>query len=510
LTKKLSSRKIVAVSPSCCSGPKEKFQPLESRMSNLYTYSDPVLSLWQAAVAEVHRRHNSVQSRMAPATQNRIAAVATASPTPALLSPDALMDPARSLGATLKAGNPLPAPTPQSATAPKPLALVAAADTGAAEAHGVVDVVVDCAKTAAEFLAAEIKAEITGDHQQSDVLAAELKDSTCDIGWSECVVLYLAYKASMKDLPYRPNLNPVFQIDSNVKLAIVGDWGTGDEAAINLLQQVAALKPDVLIHLGDVYYAGTQSEEQTNFLDICRQLLGNSVPVYSLCGNHDMYSGGNGYYWLVDQLGQQASYFCLQNSNWQFLAMDTGHNDNNPLTVTTNMTGLVTQGSWAEEDWLLDKINLAGSKKTVLLSHHQLFSPFGSVGSVDSQAYAYNPNLRATFQAVMGQIAWWFWGHEHTLAIFNPYMGLQRGRCVGASAVPVFTDQQSYSNASGLRTYGGASLPTWNTNVQLGNNGTSYNNCFAIMTLNGASANVDYYQVPILGTATKFGVNDSA
>jgi hypothetical protein len=101
-------------------------------------------------------------------------------------------------------------------------------------------------------------------------------------------------------------------------------------------------------------------------------------------------------------------------------------------------------------------------------------------------------------------------GHEHTLAIFDAYMGLQRGRCVGASAVPVFTDQQSYTNAGDLETYGGAGLPVWNTNGQLGNNGTSYNNCFALMTLSGLSANVDYYQVPILGTATRLPVDDKA
>jgi hypothetical protein len=450
-------------------------------MSNLYTYSDPTLSLWQAAVAEVHRRHSSMPSRMA--------AVAGGSPKAStLLDPDTLMAPAVSLGAALKAGQKVQTPA---------LSLAARAS--------VAGTVVDCAKTAAEFLAAEI----TGNKQQSQILAGELKDSVCDVGWSECLITYLGYKASFGSLPYRPNLDPIVNLGQRTKLAILGDWGTGDKVAINVLQQVAGLGPDVLIHLGDVYYAGTHDEEQTNFLDICRQVLGNNVLIFSLCGNHDMYSGGQGYYWLVDQLGQQASYFCLQNANWQFLAMDTGHNDNNPITVATNMTTLVTMGSWAEENWLLDKINLAGTRKTVLLSHHQLFSPFGSVGTLDGRAYAYNPNLRATFQAVMSKIALWFWGHEHTFAIFDPYMGLARGRCVGASAVPVFTDQQSYSQASGLETYGGAPLPTWKTNCQLGSTNGDYNNCFAFMSLNGGSATVDYYQVPLLGKAIKFPVTDS-
>lgn len=456
-------------------------------MSNRYTYSDPSLSLWQSAVAEVQRRHASVQNRMALATSNRMAQLP-------LLAADDLMAPVHQLGVPLTAGR---TDVPAKMFAPAPISLAASAEMALP--------VVDCAKVAAEFL----WAEITGNHQESEILEGELKDSACDIGWGEVLATYLAFKASGGDIPYRPNLNPVVDLGTKTKLAIIGDWGTGDEVAINLLQQVAAFSPEVLIHLGDVYYSGTHNEEQENFLDICQHIFGHNVPLFSLCGNHDVYSGGDGYYWMLDQIGQQASYFCLQNPNWQFLAMDTGYNDNNPFTVATNMTSLVKAGSWAEEDWLLDKINLAAPRKIVLLSHHQLFSPFGSVGTVDSQPCAYNRNLRGSFQAVMSQIAYWFWGHEHTLAIFDPYMDLQRGRCLGASAVPVFTDQQSYSNASGLQTYGGLPLPTWNPKGQLGNNGNSYNNCFAIMTLNGPSATVDYYEVPILGTAARLDVNDS-
>jgi hypothetical protein len=67
----------------------------------------------------------------------------------------------------------------------------------------------------------------------------------------------------------------------------------------------------------------------------------------------------------------------------------------------------------------------------------------------------------------------------------------------------VFTDQQKYQAASGLTTPTGAPLPTWNTAAVLANDGTDYNHGFAIMTLNGPSATVDYYQVPILQRAAK-------
>src|ERR1700733_11151027 len=103
-----------------------------------------------------------------------------------------------------------------------------------------------------------------------------------------------------------------------------------------------------------------------------QSVLGNNFPIYTLCGNHDMYSGGGGYYWLLDQIGQKASYFCLRNDNWMFLAMDTGFHDNNPFNVATNMTQPVSEDGWSEADWHMQQIKNAGNRKLVLLSHHHL------------------------------------------------------------------------------------------------------------------------------------------
>lgn len=442
-----------------------------------FTYRDPYLSLWQSAAREVEQRRSSVRSKLS-------AASLTTAPIPAL--PD-LMDPAHRVG--------LLALDQKSIAPGETFSLGATAEGRNLALPGGAAALVDCAKIAAQFL----WAEITRNHAKADLLADELKNSVCDPGWAECLTTYLAFKASGESYPYRANVNAVTDLGAKTKLAILGDWGTGDAIAINLLQQVKALGPDVVIHLGDVYYAGTQDEQRENFLDICRSVLGASIPLYSLCGNHDMYSGGDGYYWLVDQIGQQASYFCLQNPSWQFLAMDTGHNDIAPLSVGSNMTSL----SSTEPQWHLNKIQNAGGRKTILLSHHQLFSAFGSVGSVNGTPYAYNPNLFADFQSVLGQIEWWFWGHEHTLAVYDPYMTLRRGRCVGCSAVPVFTHQQSYTTAQDLQTYAGAPMPTWNGSAIVGNNGTDYDNAFAMITLTGPAATVDYYQVPPLRAAVK-------
>jgi predicted phosphodiesterase len=459
-------------------------------MSNSYTYRDPTLSLWQAAVAQVQRNRRSVQAR---ATSTSGVTLAVAGP----LVEEDLMSAAHLIGKPLAAGETVSA---ESLSPTQP------ATTASPKALGGVAVVGDCAKVAAQFL----WAEITGDKQKSDLYASELKFAECDAaGWAECLTSYLAFKASCGTLPYRPNQDVVLNLGESAKIAIIGDWGTGDAVAINVLQQIAQFKPDVLLHLGDVYYAGTQNEANDNFLAICRQILGSSIPLFSLCGNHDMYSGGDGYYWLIDHIGQQSSYFCLQNDYWQFLAMDTGHNDHNPVTVSTNMTSLVNIPGWSEASWHLSKIQQAGTRRTAVFSHHQLFSPFASVGSINDQEYAYNPNLFSDFQSVLPKIDIWFWGHEHTLALYDAYTGLERGRCLGASAVPVFTNQQQYVADAGLQTYQGAPLPTWNPSAILGSNGTDYNNAFAIMTLNGASATVNYYQVPLLGAASQLPFTDT-
>jgi len=351
----------------------------------------------------------------------------------------------------------------------------------------------DCAKLAAEFLLAEMR----HNKKDADRIADELRKSVCDIpGWAECLTQYLKYKAQRGVNPYRADQDIEIKISDSVRIAIIGDWGTGERTAINLLEAVRDQKPNLVIHLGDVYYAGTEDEMDNNFLKICRDAMGPEFPLFSLCGNHDMYSGGAAYYGLLDRIGQHTSYFCLRNQNWQLLAMDTGNRDQNPLTVSTNMTSLHE----SEIGWLMDKFQTADGRKTVLLSHHQLFSPFSSVGDFDHhKKYAYNPNLYSVFRGVLPSVEWWFWGHEHTLAVYDSYMGLNRGRCVGCSAIPVFRNQQSYTTDASLETYAPGDFPTWNLHAQLGNNGTDYNHAFALLELNGKKASATYWEIPMGG-----------
>jgi hypothetical protein len=353
----------------------------------------------------------------------------------------------------------------------------------------------DCPRVAAKVLLAEIQ----GKHDVAKTLLAELRKSPCDPRWVKCAETYLACKAIGANFQYRAGRDPVFKLREQSKVGIIGDWGTGEDLARSLLEEVRNAGATALIHLGDIYYSGTQEEVQRNFLNPVREVFGPGFPVYTLCGNHDMYSGGDGYYWLLDQLQQQASYFCLHNSLWQVLAMDTGYNDRDPFTVATNMTSINPR----ELQLLLNRIRNPEGRRTILLSHHPLFSAFSSVGRIDGEPYLYNPSLYQAFRDVLPSVECWFWGHEHNLAIYTPFMSLNRGRCVGCSAVPVFKDQQSYTLDKDTRTLETGIFPSWESKAQLTTSADDYNHGFALMTLGGEDdGTIEYFEVPAFARAT--------
>jgi len=364
------------------------------------------------------------------------------------------------------------------------------------------------ALTCAEMYVEMGWAEITGNTARRDALANQIKFSTCDPLWAESVTTYLAWRAAASKIPYIPCANlSDFVVDlpkpqggdGRLVIGVIGDWGTGMSQASFLLNRMLNKNPDLIIHLGDIYYAGTPSEVTSNFA----QVLDNSdvtVPVYTLAGNHDMYSGGVAYYSLLQQLRQPASFFCLRNAAWQILGLDTGYHDSDVFTVNTNLTFLEP----SEEAWHVDKIQNANGRKTILMSHHQLFSPYGDGVGQDpnsQKGLITNPKLLKSFGGVMGNIALWIWGHEHSFNLFQLYAGLNKGRCLGASAVPELGD--AYAVNANLDKGTAPAFPALitginNQPIQLQKNPDGeYYHCYAVLRLDSAGGNsvAEYYQM---------------
>ncbi len=286
-----------------------------------------------------------------------------------------------------------------------------------------------------------LEALAAGNHDAAALLQNRLSFSECDPLWAETLLRYAALYLRDGRPPEVPYIRHTSLSDfvitapsARLRVALISDWGTGTDEARHVLSLLARQTPDIVIHLGDIYYSGTATECQTHFLAPMRAALPNAR-IFTLCGNHDVYSGGAGYYALLGQLGQPASYFCLRSPDraWQILGADTGRHDADPFDETTALTSLDP----GEEAWHADKLTgFAGL--SIFLTHHEPFSSFRQIGAGNDHS-ARNPNLIASLDRFQraGRLDAWFWGHEHRLRLYAPYADLEAGRNIGFGAVPV-------------------------------------------------------------------------
>jgi len=369
------------------------------------------------------------------------------------------------------------------------------------------DIVEICLKLIVEYA----WAVITDDQTKQQQIADQYKFSQCDPGWLEAVADYIGYYLIQRKTPEYYDASSgrqfVYTLPApagpELVIGLLGDWGTGEPVAQVAIDQLFQLKPDLILHVGDIYYAGTLEETQQNFLaqvQAARQRYGLQIPVFTIPGNHDYYSGGQGFYQLIGQLNagigngeyvQGASFFSLQGNGWQLQAMDTGYNDSDLFDVANDITFL----NPSEAAWHVQQIEagVSAGRRVILFSHHQFFSAFESIGatSTGNQGGAnYNPYLQGNFGDLLaaGKISAWFWGHEHLFELYGQYQNLAVGRCIGYSAFPVPAAGNAYQ-------VNYPKVPA-NTSVVLGTTEESYNHGYAVLTLGSSGATVEYYSIP--------------
>lgn len=291
-----------------------------------------------------------------------------------------------------------------------------------------------------------------------------------------------------------------YRLPDRARIGLISDWGTGMDDARHLLQALLRLDPAVLIHLGDIYYAGTVREDELHFaavLNAACSELGHRIPVFTIPGNHDYYSGGRGFYGLVDRLNvgaakQVASYFCLRSEGgaWQFLAMDTGFNDRRPSSrfdPYATAPGLHA----SEEEWLRHHLRSFGGQ-TILLSHHPLFSAHRRLNGTRSGAPRpnFNSALFGSVQPYLDRVALWLWGHEHSLGVYQEGLhGVARARLIGCSAFESQTEDDPYQVRY-------PDTPFREPLVRLSIEHGWYDHGFAVVDLAGTAATAGYYRFP--------------
>ncbi|MBB4634625.1 metallophosphoesterase family protein [Longimicrobium terrae] len=372
---------------------------------------------------------------------------------------------------------------------------------------------------------------VLDDRDKMNEIRGEWIDNACDLeGWATALDEWIRYHEMQKPPRYMPPLNAAGEEQApyatpapfalppsthgRLRVGVLGDWGTGEDDAFAVLDQLMTHSPDIIIHVGDVYYSGTAAEQNSHLLEPLRRARErHNVPVYVLPGNHDYYSGGDGFYGVLPKLNegvrdaavQANSFWALTNAWWQLEGMDTGYHDSDLLDVNTDMTRLREH----EAAWHAQQLSSAGTRTVILFSHHQLFSRFEAI---NKNAWR-NPILEDTLQSwqqVTPNIAAWFWGHEHVLEVYEvPGSPDQKsvpplpilGRCIGNGAFPMFTGE-SYtpnpdSNVATLHaTESPSGIPFPSNFVQSQADDEVWSSGYMTLDLaDGGPATATYYQV---------------
>jgi len=238
-------------------------------------------------------------------------------------------------------------------------------------------------------------------------------------------------------------------ISDDARVVVVGDWGSGLPRALAVAKLMAEEVADALsngreahvIHLGDVYYSGDPVEYRHRVLapgcwPVTAEQAAAGVTSWALNGNHDMYSGGYGFFdtQLRDDErfraqrspdGQGTSFFRLKNNHWDIAGLDTSWNKD---VLSLGQTGVLEdpQAEWVKR-WAGES-----DRRFMLMSHHQLISAYdkGDLGAV----------LRSKLGPLLqsGRIDAWLWGHEHRCMAFEAAAAQPRiMRCIGHGGVPI-------------------------------------------------------------------------
>jgi hypothetical protein len=254
-------------------------------------------------------------------------------------------------------------------------------------------------------------------------------------------------------IPNHPfNTNPAapIQIPDNVQIALAGDWGTGDwrndknpAPSTDVRKHMAFLEPHLTIHLGDVYYAGTDGEEEHLLVNLWPK---GSIGSLALNSNHEMYSGAGAYFkaiakpsapsvqpWPFD-MQNGCSYFALYNTHWAIVGLDSAYYSDRDGLYRDGALFPSSGGHTEQLDFL--RTQAAGAardnKKLILLTHHNGISQDGSTATVLWS------QVMSAFPADAGP-DYWYWGHVHVGAVYQHQSNGTKAvncRCCGHGGLP--------------------------------------------------------------------------
>ena len=217
----------------------------------------------------------------------------------------------------------------------------------------------------------------------------------------------------------------------SARIGLIGDWGTGIAESTVLGMLLASKNAHYNIHLGDVYYAGTETESTRFVNDWPAGRRGS----FALNSNHEMYSGGAGYFNVTIKSTRFAAQggapcFALTVGRWRLVGLDGAYH----ATALMYKDGSLGPGDSEQRAWLYTQAKAAvdNGQRLVVLTHHNGLEE-------DEGQNRFWSDLLATVKAAGARDVVWYWGHIHAGMVYkdHDYDGVTvHGRCAGHGGVP--------------------------------------------------------------------------
>jgi len=208
-----------------------------------------------------------------------------------------------------------------------------------------------------------------------------------------CGVSIAAVSAQDTPLPNRPD---------SLKLAIIGDSGTGASAQYKVAEQLIASRGrfpyEFVLMLGDnLYYGSGQKDYQKKFELPYKPLLDSGMKFYATLGNHD---NTNEKFYKPFNMNGERFYTFKPKAGIRIFSLDSNYMDKSQL------------------DWLEKELAASGSDWKIAFFHHPLYSSGGTHGSDTKLRDQLEPLfLKYGVDAV-------FSGHEHFYERIKPQKGI--------------------------------------------------------------------------------------
>jgi hypothetical protein len=311
-----------------------------------------------------------------------------------------------------------------------------------------------------------------------------------DPGWMISVAGWLYHLADPDAIHAFVQTPRIIEVpgDDAITIGIVGDWGTGSYGtgggpAGAVMQAISGLdvRPNLLMHLGDVYYAGTRSEEQSNLLDLWPSAWGpGRKNAFTLNSNHEMYAGANGYYDVALEssgpFDQQngTSYYAVTFGPWTILGLDSGwYADPSGMY----MTGSIGTKDDPQARWISEHFGATQGDHVIVLTHHNPMTTDGTaLAGTDPTTRLWD----VVHDALGGPPAYWYFGHVHNGVVYGKPSKLgtlgTKARLCGHGAIP-------YGAAWGLEGPAADGIVEYYAHTPIPNSSVQVENGFATIRL---------------------------